>query len=197
MFLKAKFALSCALLFILAAGFFRLCYFSKEEAKNWADKAAVTAVNPSSFQQSRTGVVKDLFFTDVKENRRLHSHLESERSLLTLHSFNTQIELVENLEDLSCSMQESIVNSNLASACQYVRFFTAKEGVFHYGTGTFFADSVQLALFKLPGQTLPKHLQTKDLYLKGRAQDVSLSFSPPTFHAQHFNATVFEQQELH
>ena len=55
-----------------------------------------------------------------------------------------------------------------------------------------------LALYRLPGEALTTYLDTKDAYLKGIAENVTLSFAEgsPDFHAEKFKAHIRAQGKI-
>ncbi len=144
-------------------------------------------------KQVRKGVSKDLWVND-KEGTRLHHHIESPRSILTAISHGSRIELVEQMIGMECYFQEKLEEESF----QQIRYLRSEEGTYHY-TGHFFdAPSVFLALYRLPGKTLPLSLPSDAAYLEGIAEKVSLSFSgaSSSFHADKFKAEVSPQRKV-
>jgi hypothetical protein len=141
-------------------------------------------------KQMRKGVTKDLWISD-KEHSRLHHHIESPRSILTAIPYGNRVELIEQMIGMKCYFQEKLENS-AEGPVQHIRFLQSSEGTYRYTDQVFDAQSVFLALYRLPGDTLTTHLSTDDAYLKGVAEEVSLSFSSgtPNFHAEKFKAQI-------
>ena len=81
---------------------------------------------------------------------------------------------------------------------QNIRHLQSEEGTYWYTDHYFDAHSVFLALYRLPGETLTTHLDTKDAYLKGIAEEVTLTFSggTPDFHAEKFKAQIRPQGNI-
>ena len=145
-------------------------------------------------QQIRTGVSKDLWITDEALGR-LHHHIESPHSILTIYNHGNRLELIEKMEGMKCYLQEKI-ESDADTFIQQIRFIESTEGTYHYSDHHFNAPSVFLALFRIPGQTLFTDLKLEQAFLKGIAQNVSLSFAEdrPNFHAQKFKAHILPQR---
>lgn len=138
----------------------------------------------------RSGVSKDLWVTG-HDQKRIHHHIESPRSILTAVQKGSQIELTEQMINMRCFFQEKIEEEE-GELRQNIRYLQSSEGVYHYSDHLFDAHSVFLALYTLPGDTLTTTLDPKTAYLRGVADDVSLSFSngSPNFHAEKFKAQI-------
>jgi len=141
-------------------------------------------------KQMRSGVSKDLWLADQKSGR-LHHHIESPRSILTAIQKEGHIELTEQMINMHCFSQEKIEEEN-GIFKQTIRYLESSEGTYHYADQLFDAHSVFLALYSLPGETLTLILDPKTAYLKGVADNVSLSFSDgaPNFRAEKFKAQI-------
>ncbi len=144
-------------------------------------------------KQMRSGVSKDLWISS-SEKGRLHHHIKSPCSILTATSRGNRIELVEQMIGMKCYFQEKIEEEN-GALTQNIRYLQSGEGTYRYTDHYLDAHSVFLALYRLRGETLPTKLDSKDAYLKGIAEEVSLSFSngTPNFHAEKFKAQVRPQ----
>ena len=138
----------------------------------------------------RSGVSKDLW-TSGHDQKRLHHHIESPRSILTAIRKGNQIELTEQMINMRCFLQEKIEGDE-GELHQNIRYLQSSEGVYRYSDRLFNAHSVFLALHTIPGDKLTTTLDPKTAYLKGVADDVSLSFSSgsPNFHAEKFKAQI-------
>jgi len=147
-------------------------------------------------KQMRSGVSKDLWISE-KGTTRLHHHIESPRSILTAIPHGNRIELVEQMIGMKCYFQERI-DDEKGEVIQNIRYLQSEEGTYRYTDHYFDAHSVFLALYRLPGETLITHLDTKDAYLKGIAEEVSLTFSggTPDFHAEKFKAQIRPQGNI-
>lgn len=149
----------------------------------------------STTNQTRQGVRKDIWFAG-EDHSRLQYRIESESSLLSFLTTGEKVEVVENLENIKCWMQDRLYVEPDAGALQQIRFLQAAQGIYRYSTQEFLAQTVTLSLFRLPGHTLITTSDPKYAFLKGIAKDVSFSVSGknPHFQAQHFSAT-FKQKE--
>ena len=147
-------------------------------------------------KQMRSGVSKDLWISE-KGTTRLHHHIESPRSILTAIPHENRIELVEQMMGMKCYFQEKLEDKG-DEAIQSIRYLQSEEGTYRYTDHYFDAHSVFLALYRIPGETLTTHLDTKDAYLKGIAEEVTLSFSEgsPNFHAEKFKAQIRPQGNI-
>ncbi len=181
MFLKARTALTAALLFICALVLYRLCWPGEETLQP-------DGANPISATicQTREGLTKDLFSRENEKEQRLHSHLKSERSVLQIYTINGERRFIENLENISCQTQEA---PEIDGQGKKLRLFQAKEGRLDYTSGSFSAQSARLSLVKIPFRG-----SSPESYLEGTCRDISLTFSPPSFHAEHFEATLLKDQ---
>ena len=143
--------------------------------------------------QKRQGVRKDIWSV-TPEGRRLHHRLESVSSLLTLIPKGNKIDIIENLGELKCWMQDKVFMEG--SPMQQVRYFEAREGAYRLLAEDFSAHNVSLAVHRLPGENLPAPGKLNTPFLKGVAEDVffSLSEKTPQFKAHHFVAT-FKHRE--
>ncbi|MCP5505583.1 MAG: hypothetical protein H7A38_01710 [Chlamydiales bacterium] len=146
-------------------------------------------------KQMRSGVSKDLWIAN-KEGGRLHHHIESPRSILTAVQKGSQIELTEQMINMRCFLQEKIEDDD-GKLTQNIRYFQSSEGTYRYSDQLFNAHSVFLALYSLPGDTLTTTLDPSTAFLKGVADEVSLSFSngSPNFQAEKFKAHIRPQEE--
>jgi hypothetical protein len=150
----------------------------------------------SSTYQKRTGVRKDIFFVQ-DDASRLQYRLESDSSILTLSPGEDQIEVVEKLEKIRCSMQDRLyMGGDGSGPMQQVRYLLADEGVYKYHTQQFIAQSVDLSFSRLGGHTLPLAYDGSGAFLKGIAQDVTFSITgkTPQFQARDFKATLKQEK---
>ncbi|NRA89996.1 MAG: hypothetical protein HRU43_02550 [Simkaniaceae bacterium] len=144
-------------------------------------------------KQMRKGVEKDLWIYD-NSNARLHHHVESPRSILTAIPHGNRVELIEQMIGMKCYFQEKLEVED-GKQIQQVRYLESGEGTYHYTDHYFDAQSVFLALFRLPGSELSMRTDINEAYLKGVAEKVSLSFSDgsPNFQAEKFKAQIRPQ----
>jgi len=147
-------------------------------------------------EQTRSNVTKDLWIHDAQMGR-LHHHIESPRSTLIAYTKNRRIHLIEQMHGMKCYLQEKVEDIN-GELIQQIRFIESKEGTYRYSSQQFNTQSVFLALFRIPGDTLSTKLDIKKAFLVGVAKEVSLSFSgnKPNFHAQNFKAQIRPQGSI-
>ena len=195
-----------ALLYSLAAGLFillsvaKICFVTSDDLRHY--KALVEEYKQIAAQsltqsttQTRSGVRKDIFFTQ-DDASRLQYRIESESSVLTLAPINNKMDIVENLHNIRCWMQEKLFDMQTAPS-QQIRYLKANEGTYRFSQQQFLANSVALSLFRLPGHTLSTPTSTEKAFLKGLADEVSFSVSgkTPQFVAHHFTASLRQEDD--
>jgi len=151
----------------------------------------------STTQQQRTGVAKEIWFSQ-EDGSRLHYRIFSESSLLTIKPEGKSFDLIEKLEKIRCWMQDKLYEpANGIGPMQQIRFFAAEEGVYRYTSQEFLAQTVALSLLRLDGHELPHDSTPLKPFLKGIAQDVSFAVSgkSPQFKAKHFKAELSALEE--
>jgi hypothetical protein len=173
---------------------FEFCYVRQSDHaryKAYVEKQELaTTKDFASADQKRKGVRKDIYAIQ-EDKSRLHYRIESKASTLTLIPHNSKMEIVENLENIKCWMQEKLFAKNAAQGpMQQVRFLEADQGIYRYNTQQFIAEPVGLSLYRLPGHTLPSYVDEKSAFLRGVAQSASFAISGknPQFQAQNFKA---------
>ena len=147
-----------------------------------------------SATQMREGVRKEIWFSQ-EDKSRLHYRIESDSSVLTLAPSKGKFDLIENLSNIRCWMQEKLYEADSIDM-QQVRYLKANEGIYRYSQQQFLASSVALSLFRLPGHELATPISTRDAFLKGNAQDISFSVSgkTPQFEAHQFTASLRQEE---
>ena len=200
MFGKTIFSYTCLIGGVIGGWLFFNLHITEKDKKLFKElqekgRAIAQASELSTTQQNRIGVRKDLWVTQV-DGKRLHDRIESESSTLTLIPVNDHLDIVENLNQIRCSMQDRVFDQN-GKLFQQIRHFDATSGIYRYSTNSFNAKTVSLALFRLPGADLPLSLSRSAPYLKGVAQDVSFAVAGKAsqFQAKQFKATFNEQKE--
>ena len=187
--------LTCCLLVI---GVAKICLVSEADIRVYKGRAeqyrimAQKALSESATQERR-GVRKDIWFAQ-EDGTRLQYRIESDASLLTLVQDRGKFDMVENLQNIQCWMQEKIFTSG-NSSMQQLRYLKADGGVYSLGKQQFEAHSVALSLFKLPGHTLVMPTNRKGAFLRGTAEDVSFAVSgkSPQFQAHNFTASLKQE----
>jgi hypothetical protein len=157
-------------------------------------KAIATSLQTQSTEQYRVGVRKDLWLTQ-EDRSRLHYRIESQKSTLTLVPINDKLDMIENLQQIHCWMQDKIYKQG-DEMMQQIRFFEATDGTYRYSEERFAANDVALSLFRLRGTDLPYITDPSKAFLRGVAQDVSFSVVGKTtrFQAGRFKASLISQQ---
>lgn len=189
---------ACLFLILFTGGVIFKAFYSSKEVKSIEETLTEEISMPKHEEkypnkQMRSGVSKDLWISD-NGKERLHHHIESPRSILTAIPHGTRIELVEQMIGMKCYFQEKI-EEDRGEIVQNIRYIQSEDGTYRYTDHYFDAHSVFLALYRIPGETLSTQLDTKDAYLKGIAEEVTLSFSDgsPNFHAEKFKAQIRPQ----
>lgn len=143
--------------------------------------------------QTREGVRKEIWFTQ-EDASRLQYRIESDSSVLTLAPRDGKFDIIENLSNIRCWMQEKLYEVSNASM-QQIRFLQAKEGTYYFRQQQFLANAVALSLFRLPGHQLQTPESTREAFLKGNAADISFSVSgkTPQFEAHQFTASLRQE----
>ncbi|HNA62613.1 MAG TPA: hypothetical protein PKW79_06020 [Rhabdochlamydiaceae bacterium] len=187
---------STLVLSLIASGWlFKLLYISQPDRDRYEQirtqgKAVAQVSQNKESQQHRSGVRKDLWLAQ-EDKSRLHHRISSKTSVLTLVPIDDKVDIIENLQNLQCWMQDKLYPD-----MQQVRFFEAEQGFYQYSIQKFTASSVALSLFRLPGSQLPSTIDPKRAFLRGIAQDVSFAIAGKAtqFQAQQFKATLLTQQ---
>lgn len=200
MFKKAILTTSVFTALVSLGWIFNLIYPSFDQMEEYrhlkkAGKVMASTTPQESTRQYRNGVRKDLWLAQPDQSR-LHDRIESANSILTLIPCDDKLDIVENLKQLKCWMQDKLYNQN-GLPMQQMRFFVADEGLYQYSTQKFTAKSVALSVFRLPGTQLLTQIDPSKAFLQGIAQDVSFSIAEknPQFQAQHFKANLIAQEE--
>ena len=141
--------------------------------------------------QMRKGVQKDIWV--IRDGERLHLHIESEHSYLTIHQRKGKFDAIEELQHLQCRMQEEIDRTTFT---QQVRTLIAQQGTYTYPSHRFTSQGVHLSFYRLPGIELPSSFPEIKPYLSGVAHEVVLGAATkiPTFTAYHLQAKLDPQQ---
>ncbi len=176
--------LTVILLSTLWIGFLSTQIDTERYSKHKVEFSALT-----NSEQTRKNVVKDLWIVQANKDR-LHHKIESSSSLLTLKPKGSSIEIIEYLTGVRCFLQEKIQLLN-GETSQQMRFFIAKEGIYHYQNQSFEASDVLLSMYKIPGRDLPLNLTHYHPFLKGSAENVefSLENGKSLFKATRFKAS--------
>ncbi len=200
MFKRAIFFTTLCMTVLAFGWLFKLVYLSEADRTRYravlkSGRAIAKATKDQKTHQNRSGVRKDLWISQ-QDRTRLHYRIDSKSSVLTLLPIDDKMDIIENLQQIRCWMQDKLYAQG-SSSMQQMRFFEADQGTYQYSTQQFNANSVALSLFRIPGIQLPIVVDPKTAFLRGIAQDVSFSIAGKTtqFQAQRFKATLLSQKE--
>lgn len=197
---KREMLLTSALL-LPVVGFFlyQIVFLKQSDIQSYQQLVQRTAQenvkNSSPSNHHRKTVRKDIWFAQ-EEQTRLHYQILSDSSMLTLVPLKNRMEIIETLQGIKCWMQDKLYLTGNEKPMQQVRYMEAETGIYHFTTQEFNANEVELALFRLPGNELPKQIVDQKLaYLQGVAKDISFQFSgkTPQFFAKQFHAKVVKE----
>jgi len=180
---------------LVVLGTLKLCFVTNQDIAKYRGlveqyrKIASQTLSDSA-TQSREGVRKDIWFSQ-EDKSRLHYRIESDSSLLTMVPNKGKFNMVENLSNIRCWMQEKLYGTE-QDQMQQIRFLKASEGLYRFNQQQFQANSVDISLFRMPGHELATPTSTKAAFLNGNADDISFSVSgkTPQFQAHHFTASL-------
>jgi hypothetical protein len=161
-----------------------------------------TSTNPYVATQQHRKVNKDIIFCD--NGQRLHMSLQSNDSELVLNHRGDATEIIENMYDLKCYMQEELyyvlpdgrevlkepdgqvrlrhektpviiaMDAELKPK-QLIRYLQAATAAYSYKDDHFIAENVHVSHFSAPGHTLVKSIAGLKPLMSGIAQSVEFS----------------------
>lgn len=144
-------------------------------------------------QQNRKGVTKEIYLTQ-ESGLQLHYRVQSDSSTLTLKPEGSRFNLIEQLHQMRCWMQEKLENTEKGYT-QQLRYLEAEEGIYRYTSQQFLAQTVTLSLYHLPGRILPREKHPGTPFLSGVAQDIRFAVAgkSPQFQAENFKASLTQK----
>lgn len=144
--------------------------------------------------QRREGVVKEIYFSEPN-GTRLRYRIESAFSQLTLRPEGSHFDLIEQLHDVHCWMQDALTVNAQGNPLQQLRYLEAAQGIYRYSAQQFLAKSVALSLYQLNHHALPIDLSASNPFLKGVAEDVAFTMTgkTPQFQARQFKASLGQE----
>ena|SRR3990167_2358229 len=148
----------------------------------------------SSAQQTRTGIIKDMWISNGAE--RLHHRISCPSSVLLIHPKGNAFECIEEMSDMKCYLQEKIEwDSEIGMPFQQIRYIESPTGTYNYASQLFSAERVYLAIFSMPGNVLQLNPDLNKAFLKGIAEKVALTFlsDGPQFHSEKFKAYILHK----
>ncbi|MBS3904003.1 MAG: hypothetical protein KGZ39_01585 [Simkania sp.] len=160
----------------------------------FAHQSRQAASHSAPLCQNRLKVCKDIWFAE-EGNQRLHYRIESASSSLTLEPKAKHIDVIERLEQMRCWMQDKLLTGTAQrNVSQQTRYFTAREGTYHFLSQQLIADKATLSLYRMPGDTLPDIgcMPEYSPFLSGEAKRIALTVAgnTPTFQAYEFKAAL-------
>lgn len=144
-----------------------------------------------SAYQKRLKVTKDIWLTQ-DDNSRLHNRIASQSSLLVLKPYEKKLKLIEELEQISCLMQERLYY-NEGLPMQQVRLLEASSGEYHFSEKQLLSQEVSISTYRINTHILPqKKFLTLPIF-SGNAENISLATSgkTPDFKAKGFIAHIY------
>ncbi|MCP5469058.1 MAG: hypothetical protein H7A36_00940 [Chlamydiales bacterium] len=137
-------------------------------------------------QQARDGVSKQVWSLDAH-----YCAIESRHSELFFFTDRGEVDVIEELEDVECLVQECLYYKE-GAPMQTVRFLRAKEASYNYFAELFEATGVKMWTYELPGHEPPKSVGGLEPTLVGRAERVDLKLKGRAFdlNAHHFQGTM-------
>jgi hypothetical protein len=193
--LKQATFIACGLVVITTVvwgwSFVRVRPIDKDYVVSILEKQIQSRTDFSSVQQKRARVVKDIWLTQDDGNR-LHNRIKSESSLLMLKPNGGKLQLIEELHQINCSMQERIYyKGNLPM--QQVRMLEADSGEYHFAEKELLSQGVAIFVYRLSTHTLPQEAITIPPIFSGNAENASLILldKTPDFKAKDFVAHIY------
>lgn len=143
--------------------------------------------SPFGVKQERKGVHKQVFFS--KDGLRHMILMQCPTSKISLTEGS---ELVEQLEDVKCQMQEKLYFDEQNRPKQEVRELQTKKALLSYQDQLFKGDDVTLTQFERDGHDLLSHYKTQKMLMQGKAQQAQFHLEEDVqFQASHLKATFF------
>jgi len=159
---------------------------------------------PVCTQQMRENVHKQIW---IQDQTPLYFSIQSKNSNLFFFKECSQIEIIEELEDVTCVLQEelfyrfadgttSLSPQEGAEPWQKTRYLKAEQAHYNYQTHLFVADTVHLWEYQLAGHAPPSTFQGIDPQLEATAQSVEfiLNAKELDFTAHKMHAIFYETE---
>jgi hypothetical protein len=122
-------------------------------------------------QQKREGVCKQIWYQDTTP---LYFRIDSAESELFFFRQANQIEVIEQLGDVDCLMQEELYYEE-GKPMQRVRHMKAIRACYNYNTHLFVAEEVKLWKYQLPGHSPPTHIDETNPVMRATAHSVEFT----------------------
>lgn len=184
---RARRRVKFILAFLFAIGCIYLGYIKKSDIEQYNQLVQKEArVKPKQDQQQlRAHCSKHLYKSEGKQ--RIHYQITAPRSTLMLYPRENHIELVENLTDISCLLEERQYEPNRNTSRQ-VRQLEAKRGLYSYDQQKLETENVFLTIY----HTNKEVPAPQDAILTGTADEATFELAKevPTFTATEFQANI-------
>ena len=193
--LKQATSIGCVLLVIITLAwssfFLRVRPVDKSKVLNLLERQIQSKTGFLSAHQKRLKVTKDIWLTQ-DDNSRLHHRIASKSSLLVLKPNGGKLKFIEELDQISCLMQERIYYNN-ELPMQQVRLLEANSGEYHFSEKQLLSQGVSISVYKLNTHTLPQEILSTSPIFSGNAENISLTTSDktPDFQAKGFTAYMY------
>lgn len=159
-------------------------------------------------RQQRMGLKKDIFFREKDQSLQLH--IESQKADLILERQEGKLEVVEQLNDVICLLQEELLfvlpdgrethfsSDGKGIPVQKLVRLEANEASYFYKNEMFVAENVKVMRYLAAGHSLEEASAKMELLSDGLAKKVefSLSGSGLKFNAEQFKAKFYGQQVM-
>jgi hypothetical protein len=141
-------------------------------------------------QQKRFNVNKQIIFNQA--GNRLQMRLRSLTSELIAHYEDNQMEMMERLQHVQCTMQEEFLAAPAESPKQLIRYMEADSATYHYKTEELIADHVKLFRYLMPGHQFISSFEKTQPLMQGTAEQIQFCFGDQNtqFKARGFQAII-------
>lgn len=145
-------------------------------------------------EQKRKGVRKQVWYQDEDP---LYFRIEGQESELFFFRQNNRVEIVEELTDVTCIMQEDLFYEG-EKPMQRVRYLKAERASYNYSSHLFVAENVHLWKYQLEGHTPPDNIEHAKALMRATAQSVefTLKGNKLNFIAHQMKATVNGKEKI-
>lgn len=145
-------------------------------------------------QQKREKVRKEIWYQD---DSPLYFCIDSAESELFFFKQENQIEVVEQLADVSCVMQEELYYV-AGKPMQKIRYLEAEKACYNYTSNLFIAEDVKLWNYQLEGHIPPKDLSSLEASMRATAHSVEFTLKGKKldFTAHKMRAVVNQEKVL-
>jgi hypothetical protein len=150
-------------------------------------------VHKQDAKQLRSEVSKQIWYQD---NTPLHIRIESPQSELFFTQHNNQVEVIEQLGNVICIMQEELYYEG-DQPMQKVRYMEGEHARYHYNSRLFIAHNVKLWQYEIEGHTPPEVQPIASSIMSATADSVEfvLKNEALDFTACHMRA-IFNTEKL-